>query len=126
VGEPMDRSKRIFSKEGRFQEIFPTLEDAWLEFTEFEYGAQKRKGKFNIRENGGLMRCSNSRCYRGGYELDDEIHKMLAEGKAEKEIDISCAGDEGTPRGRTIGRHCAFSIEGTIFLRFKNAVNPPC
>lgn len=127
MGEPMDRSKRIFQTQVKsFEEAFPTLEGAVLEYIEFEYGEPKGgRRKFDLRrERGGVLRCGNRLCYRGGYEIDEEVHKMLPEGLTAKHIDLSCRGDEGTPKGGRIGRSCAWSIEGTLTLKFKAPTNP--
>jgi hypothetical protein len=39
-------------------------------------------------------------------------------------VEISCLGDEGTPKGRRIGRSCSMSMKGTINIRYKKAVEP--
>jgi hypothetical protein len=74
MGEPKDRSGRIFAPPtASFEEAFPTLENAVLWYTEFEYGGPTgRKSTFTLQEEGGLLRCTNPRCYRGGYEIDAE------------------------------------------------------
>ena len=121
MGEPKDRSKLFIPPTRFFDEAFPTLEDAVLRFQEFEYGEPtRRRGIFSLRREGsGILRCGNSLCHRGGYEIDREVHKMLEEKLTEKQIELSCRGDEGTPKGKRKGRSCAFSIEGKITLKFK-------
>jgi hypothetical protein len=124
MGEPMDRSGRIFSRPTKsFEEAFPTLENAVLRYEVFDFGTPKGKGIFSLREEGGLMRCRNPRCYRGGYEIDSEVSKMIYENQTEKHIDLSCEGDEGTPK-RIRARSCDFSIEGDITLKFKQPKTP--
>jgi|SRR5581483_11782712 len=119
MSEPMDRSRRIFVDQGTFEQAFPDVEEARIEYTEFEYGNEKRDGGWDLRD-GGLMRCGNPRCRRGGYELDLQvIHKMVREHATEKEFQLSCPGDEGTPQGRQRGRSCAFSIKGKATVKYK-------
>jgi hypothetical protein len=120
MGQPMDRSQRIFAPQtDKFAEAFPTLEDAVLEYIEYDFGqAQTGKRWHSLRTEGGLMRCGNSRCHRGGYEIDREVRRMIRENVAEQHVEISCPGDEGTPK-RKRGDSCDRSIEGTLTLKFK-------
>ena len=119
MGEPMDRSGRIFMKQGSFDKAFPTLKDAAVEYTEWDGGVKQRSGKFYIRWQGGLMACSNPRCRRGGYEFDMEIHSMVREKANELKIRLCCPGDEGSPKGRRRGQSCTVSVEATIRLTYK-------
>jgi hypothetical protein len=89
-----------------------------VEYTEFEYAMQKRKGVFSFRSQGGLMRCGNSRCFRGGYELDDVVHDMVRNKEQTREFELHCEGDEGTPK-RYKGKSCLRSIKGVITLNDK-------
>ncbi len=41
MGESMDRSGRIFRQFGPFEEAFPMLEDATVEYTERDHGIKK-------------------------------------------------------------------------------------
>ena len=45
MGEPMDRSRRVFVEQGPFEKAFPTLENAIIEYDEFEYGMKRRSGR---------------------------------------------------------------------------------
>jgi hypothetical protein len=119
MGEPMDRSNRVFGRLKSFDETFPELEDAVVEFVEKDFVFEKRSGTWHIHGQGGLMPCGNPSCRRGGYELDKDIRLMLRAGVLQKTIQLSCRGDEGSPQGRTIGRKCERSIEGTLTLRLK-------
>jgi len=65
------------------------------------------------------MPCSNPSCRRGGYELDRKVPEMVRAGLTETKIKLYCRGDEGSPKGRKIGRRCQHSIEGTIRLKYK-------
>jgi hypothetical protein len=44
---------------------------------------------------------------------------MIRESLTEKHIELSCDGDEGTPK-RNRGISCAFPIEGNITLKYKD------
>jgi hypothetical protein len=119
MGEPMDRSRRVFVQLGPFEEAFPTLEEATIEYTESESGIKKRSGKWYLSQDGGLMECRNPRCRRGGYEFDREVQKMVREHATEMKIELSCRGDEGSPKGRRRGQRCSYSVEGTVTVKYK-------
>lgn len=120
MGEPLNRDNRIFVDLGKFEEVFPDLEDVIVKYTEFEMGREKRKGTFSMRSRGGQMRCGNDRCFRGGYEFDFIVHDMLRNKETEKEIELRCRGDEGSPK-RYRGRPCLRSIKGIITIKKQTA-----
>jgi hypothetical protein len=66
------------------------------------------------------MRCGNSRCYRGGYELDLIVHEMVGNREEQREIELHCEGDEGTAK-RKVGKSCLRSIKGTIKVKRKQS-----
>jgi len=117
MGEPMDRSSRVFGALKSFDEALPELEDVVFEFIEKDFVFEKRSGTWHLHGQGGLMPCGNPFCKRGGYELDRDIRQMLRAGVGQKIIQLSCRGDEGSPR--KIGRKCERFVEGTLRLRLK-------
>jgi hypothetical protein len=119
MGKPTDRSKRLFGRLDSFDAVFPTLDGVAVEFIESEFGIEKRSGVWHVNREGGLMACGNPRCQRGGYEFDREVHQMVKEHATDREIEISCRGDEGTPQGRRIGRHRLFSVTAKIGVKYK-------
>ena len=120
MGEPLDRSNRFFGLTTKFESAYPQLEDAIIRFTESEFGNNPKPGVWSLRSNGGQMRYSNPRCNRGGFEFDREVDLMLYAGVSERELRLNCPGDEGSPKGRKIGRGCLHSIKGTITLKLRN------
>lgn len=124
MGEPMDRSHRVFMKLGPFAEAFPALDEAAVEFVEYDFLQEVRRGTWRVSWNGGLMPCGNTFCRRGGYELDREIHEMVRSGSVEREVKLDCRGDEGSPKGRRRGRRCQRHIEAKIRLKYKNGAAP--
>ena len=107
MGEPIDRSKRVFSDQTRdFNVAFPELEDATVEYLEGRGDSLKEKAKkgeyefsFSLREwRGGLFRCSSSLCENGGYEIDHAVREMIDSGKKVIEDSIKCIGYEKMPK----------------------------
>ena len=116
MGKPMDRSDRVFAGPLKsFEQVLPQFEDVRVEYTEFEFARLLGKRFHSVRQEGALIRCGNARCYRGGFELDFKIHEMVRQGIQELEVELSCPGDEGTPKRRQ-GRPCARSIKALIKL----------
>jgi hypothetical protein len=119
MGESMDRSRRVFGSLSSFENVFPTLDDAVVQYTEYDLATEKGHGTHYMRAWGGLMHCGNSRCRRGGYEVDRIVSEMLRENVTEKEFELRCPGDEGTPKGRKRGQRCYRSIKGKVTLKYK-------
>jgi len=69
------------------------------------------------------MSCGNPICQRGGYNFANEAHNMNYAGMSEREIQLSCNGDEGSPKGRRLGRECLQRLEAKITLKFKAKQN---
>jgi len=81
----MDRGNRLLPLAKSFEEAFPRLELAMIEYREtgdgvFENRRETWTKPHQIR--GSLMRCSNPRCERGGYEIDREIINMMLAGRS--------------------------------------------
>jgi hypothetical protein len=116
----MDRSRRLFAPlTSSFSTAFPTLESVSIKYTSSEMGHNETLGYWNFSQQGGLIRCQNPRCQRGGYELEHIVSGMISEHLAEKSFRLHCPGYEGTPKGRHIGESCAYSISGTIKIKYK-------
>jgi hypothetical protein len=120
MGEPLNRKNRVFAGPLKsFDEVFPELEDVTVEYTEFELAQQKKRGGvFSVRSQGGQMRCGNSACFRGGHEFDFMIQDMVRNHETQREIELHCKGDEGTPKRRG-GRSCNRYIKGVITIKPK-------
>ena len=128
MGEPMDRSKRVFGQLGKFEEVFPTIEVATISSWEEGEGVHR----FGVDEshrrsfgNGvpfkhGLESCSNPRCRRGGYEIDRSLSEMVRENLTEKEFETYCPGDEGSPKARRPGRRCLNVLHYRLTIKYKS------
>jgi hypothetical protein len=119
LGEPMDRSRLFFPPTSEWEKAFPTLEDAIIHYIESDFSGEERKGIVSLRRQGGILPCGNPLCFRGGYELDREVDRMIHEGVLEKTMTLHCPGDEGTPK-RHRGDDCERSIRATLKLKPKS------
>lgn len=127
MGEPMDRSNRVFLKPySSFAEAFPQLEEVLMESYEtgkgvFRWGDAEKQNLYGsplpLRQ--GLIHCSNPFCRRGGYEIDLELGRIIQDKKERAEFLMRCPGDEGSPKGRRIGRHCLNALHVRLTIKYK-------
>jgi len=133
MGEPMDRSKRVFGNLTTFEEAFPTIESATI--PEYEVGEgvptffgvdESRSRTFGegVPFTEGLIPCRNPRCRRGGYEVDDSVYEMVREKSNEKILERKCPGDEGSPKSRRPGRHCGNVLHYRLRIKYKPEGSP--
>jgi hypothetical protein len=120
MGQPLDRSRRVFGQLTSFEKAFPQLESAEVRFIETDFGETVRTSSWSVRDDGGQMPCGNPHCERGGYELDREVSAMLREDITTKTVSLRCRGDEGTPKGRRRGQDCTRGIGATITITRRN------
>src|SRR3989344_7490102 len=106
MGEPMNRNRLFIGTPTTFEKAHPELEDAVIEWTHSDFGIKPSgKMKSSLKEIGGFIQCSNPLCQRGGFDIDIEIlNPMLDEKETMKKGILTCPGDEGSPKGRKIGR----------------------
>ena len=88
-----------------FEEVFPELEDASLEWQEMaltQRGSRADVGEWNqVAYRGGLLHgpfpCSNPACREGGFELEHLFASMIQAGETDKEGIAVCVGWESEP-----------------------------
>lgn len=119
MGVPLERASGLFGMSSKFESEFPTIDDAIIRFTESDFGNSPKTGVWSLRNSGPVMSCGNPRCQRGGYNLANEVQMMIYAGMSEREIRLSCNGDEGSPKGRRPGRECMQRLEAKITLKLK-------
>jgi len=124
MGEPMDRSRSVFGSLKPFDEVFPDVEDAGVEYTERGEFDDKVRAlqSFHSIKHGGLIPCSNPLCRRGGFEIDEVLSAMRGSRQSEREGSLSCPGDEGSPKGRHSGKRCGNEIRYKLTVKYKAAV----
>ncbi|OLB27930.1 MAG: hypothetical protein AUH05_23225 [Ktedonobacter sp. 13_2_20CM_53_11] len=124
MGRPMERSF-WFGSAKSFKESFPELHEALIEYYETGEGVDARlysgpkKYTKPLQVNEPLMRCSNPRCERGGYEIDREIRNIMLGQKTKAEFVLYCPGDEGTPKGRKKGDNCDNALHVRLTIKYK-------
>lgn len=101
-----------------FGSAYPAVERAYVRFTETDFGTSPRERVHNLAD-GPRAACSNPSCERGGYDFEFQVMEMVRQGISTEAVEMSCRGDEGTPKGRRIGRDCPMSIKGTITIQYE-------
>ncbi len=127
MGEPMDRSRRVFGQLTTFEKAFPALEVATISSYEDDEGvynfetdeSQRRTFGEGVPFREGLIPCRNPRCRRGGYEVDDSLYEMVREKSTEKVFVRKCPGDEGSPKGRKRGDRCGNVLHYRLRIKYK-------
>lgn len=99
----------------------PEVLSATLRYTESDYGS-KSPEQYRDLSNDGRVRCGNTRCHRGGYDLRFQVEQMIEKRLEEEPVAISCNGDEGTPGGRKIGQSCDRRMKGIITIKYKQVI----
>ena len=135
MGEPMDRSRRVFYGERTFDDAFPNVEDADVEYFESGKFDSKVRGslyfsqhseqperqpeRHSIKHNGGVIPCSNPLCRRGGFEIDGVLLATRQSREIEREGSVSCRGDEGSPKGQRRGSRCGNKVRYKLIVKYK-------
>jgi hypothetical protein len=134
MGEPMDRSRRVFYSQRPFDEAFPGVEDADVEYSErgkfdgkvrgslsFSQNPEQQPKRYlhSIRQMGGVIPCSNPVCRRGGFAIDGVLLAMRQSGEIEREGSVPCGGDEGSPKGQRRGSCCGNRVRYRLTVKYK-------
>src|SRR5258708_21369951 len=98
--------------------VYPTVEGAIVRFTETDFGDNPRERAHNFAD-GPRAACSNPLCRRGGYDFELQFTEMIRREIESEAVDMSCGGDEGTPKGRREGQSCLMSMAGTLTIKYK-------
>ena len=102
------------------------LEDAVLKYEEHDCEGNVYEGTHRMRRGDGpKLVCRNQLCQGGGFNIINEVDKMLSEKQSEKKIELSCLGVEGNQRSKSRKRSCDRSIEGTLTLVYKQLEAKP-
>jgi len=96
MGYPMNREHRLFSELATFQDAFPSLANAEVEYREEGQGPTGERRVASTADDSldGLLPCSNPRCKQGGFEVDLVFHDMIEAQATSREGSLACPGTE--------------------------------
>jgi hypothetical protein len=102
----MDRSNRVFGGPARFDEMYPDLQDAVVDYKQYMHGSLAEQGTdfpehHSIRTEGGVIQCTNKACTGGGFEVDAIIVDARRSPGGVKDGKLLCAGREKMGGGQT-------------------------
>ncbi len=120
MGTLYEQSQPFLAKRTHFSEAYPTVEYAVVRFVESDAGSDYPPNAWNLISGGPRMACKNNRCNRGGYDFEQMLGFMVSQGEETKDFEMSCNGDEGSPKGRKPGKECLMAIEGSITVTYKS------
>jgi hypothetical protein len=92
----MNREHRLFAEPATFEEAFPGLAAARVEYSQTGAGAEGALRVETTEDDSlaGLVPCSNPGCKQGGFEVDLVFHEMIAAGEMSREGTLACPGTE--------------------------------
>jgi hypothetical protein len=114
-----------------FKDAFPEMEDIKVETAEsdsyepidfdkldlFEYN----HNIFGIDDIQPVVDCHNEFCVKGGIYLDEIMREMVQKKQTHIEDSKSCAGREGSPKGRRLYRSCSHFFYYRITIKYKSS-----
>ena len=115
-------SKPFLGTVSSFREAYPDVKSIRLEGQELgdlASGMDRRNVHYTESDIPGSIACGNPRCQQGGYDLNALVMTLTGSRDTSYEIDWSCDGHEGTPKGRRIGDPCMNSIRATITITYR-------
>jgi hypothetical protein len=121
------RLMEVLGGTSTFDKAFPDLAEALIQYYEIGDGIEGSRGfpppgtytnPHQVTEP--RMRCSNKRCKRGGYDIEQEIRNMTYGKVTDREFILRCEGDEGSPGGRKKGNSCMNMLHVRLKLKYKD------
>jgi len=123
MGTLRERGTPFIGTRTSFASAYPTVERAIVRFTETDFGDNPRERVHDLAD-GPRAACGNPRCQRGGYDFELQFAEMVRHGIESDAVNVSCRGDEGTPKGRRIGQSCLMSMTGMINVKYMKPTEP--
>jgi len=120
-------SKPFLGTVSSFHEAYPevkTLRFVGKEQGDLASGHDQRKLNYTESTLPSTIPCGNPHCQQGGYDFNTTLMSLTATKATSYEIDWSCNGHEGTPKGRRIGDPCMNSIAGKHYRRSSQCSEP--
>lgn len=124
-----ERSIPTFAKRGPFHEVFPEVARLLVEYEEtgeverpdrYEGFAPVLCGKLTHNYISQYIRCTNFRCYGGGFEICQVIGEMVRKKETERQGQADCVGHEGTPKGGKIYGKCFNRFRYKISIAYRD------
>lgn len=108
-------------KPAPFHEVYPDIESICVEGKQF---GDLRAGipadfKYSASNVPATIPCANPRCQQGGYLLQTYLDAMAHSRQKEADLDWSCNGHEGSPKGRRTGAPCMNRVKFGVRIRYK-------
>jgi hypothetical protein len=125
MADLFDSKENLFVKVAKFEELFPQLEDAVIEWREEGEGVfhlpaslgDQYEHKASLKQYGEVLRCSNLRCKQGGFGLHPQIIEMVRARETTRSGQSACKGRVAGPTGADLA--CPNRIDYKITLTYK-------
>ena len=127
MADLFDSKENLLVKVAKFEEVYPGLSDAIIEWTENGEGAFHSKAKSfgqyehkaSLKQYGELIKCSNPHCKQGGFQLRPQVQTMAKNNQKEKEGEQYCKGKATSSKPKAYRQKCSNTISYRITLRYK-------
>ena len=125
MADLFESKENLFVKVAKFEELFPQLEDAVIEWREEGEGVFHLKAsthdryehKASLKQYGEVLRCSNLKCRQGGFTLHPQIREMVKARETTRSGRQACKGKVPGPKGASLP--CPNRIDYKITLTYK-------
>ncbi|MFC1514418.1 hypothetical protein ACFL5X_00765 [Candidatus Omnitrophota bacterium] len=126
MADLFDSQENLFVKVAQFEEIYPRLDDAIVEWTERGEGvfhlASVSSGHYehraSLKQYGELLRCSKPGCKQGGFDLSSLVKVMAEAGAKERSGEYRCKGTIASDQ-QNKRQACPNAIKYKITLTYK-------
>lgn len=111
--------RSFLPRTANFAEAFPTIDDARMNVVETSHEPGfSRVRHYSKGDLIAIVPCSNSKCNRGGVELEALLRLMVDRGKTNDTWECHCSGDEGSLGGRRKGPPCTHSFKVSVYIKY--------
>ena len=123
----MKERRPFLGSYGTFQEAFPQIESIKVDLEQDKFGfylredAWRKKSRYSDGNLPAHIDCCNRYCQRGGFDIQTFLWTMTHSKEINRQFDLRCNGDEGSPGGRRKGKSCMNSAKVEITITYKEA-----
>lgn len=116
----------LLARPGRFSQAFPevasfrvaTQGSGWYGAPRV-FGTDDGKRVYTQETAGEYIDCQNPVCYKGGFNLGEQLRDMGRTGETHREWTVGCQGYEGSPKGRKKYRSCLEHWQVVVDVTYK-------
>jgi len=121
ASDVFEKSQPAFGRKTSFEEAFPTIKKVIVNVEESDAYGRKRDSSYTGENMGEYIDCSNHKCYNGGFSIGHILRMMIREKKSDSEMESTCRGYEGSPKGRRHYGSCDRYFKVKVHIDYKES-----